>query len=199
MSKGMIRAISVTSIFLLSFSVAWAANIWKVVDKDGNVVYTDQPPKDGSKPMDLPELSVIETDIIDKKTPANDPDAADEGEEKPLTPSELRKLYRDFKITRPLPDETFWGTASTIVVTWGSKTALTPDLNVRLFVNGKPQAVPATGGVSLTLDRGEHKVYAELRDASNRRILKTAAVTFFIKQHSVNFNRPRPAPSGGSG
>ncbi len=199
MSKGMIRAISVTSIFLLSFSVAWAASIWKVVDKDGNVVYTDQAPKDGSKPMDLPELSVIETNIIDKKTPSNDPDATGEEEEKPLTPSELRKLYRDFKITRPLPDETFWGTASTVVVTWGSKTPLTPDLNVRLFVNGKPQAAPATGGMSLTLNRGEHKVYAELRDASNRRILKTAPVTFFIKQNSVNFNRPRPTPRGGSG
>ncbi len=199
MSKGMIRTISIASIFLLSFSIAWASGIWKVVDEDGNVVYTDQAPKDGSAPMDLPELSVIETDIINKQTSSDDPDAGAEEEEKPLTASELRKLYRDFKITRPLPDETFWGTASTVVVTWGSKTALTPDLNVRLFVNGKPQAVPATGGVSLTLDRGEHKVFAELRDANNRRILKTAPVTFFIKQHSVNFNRPRPAPHGGSG
>ena len=34
--------------------------VWEKVrgepDEDGNVTYTDQPPKDGSKPMDLPEL-----------------------------------------------------------------------------------------------------------------------------------------------
>ncbi len=193
MSKGMIRAISMTGIFLLSVSAAWAADIWKVVDEDGNVTYTDQPPKDGTKPMDLPELSVIETDIQDVQTPV------DEEEVKAPTTSELRKLYRDFQITRPLQEETFWGTANTVVVTWGSRTPFTPDLNVRLFINGKARVAPATGGVSLTLDRGEHKVFAELRDASNRRILKTDTVTFYIKQNSANFNRSRPRPRGGSG
>jgi hypothetical protein len=190
MSKGMIRAISLTGIFLLSVSTAWAAEIWKVVDEDGNVTYTDQPPKDGAAPMDLPELSVIETDIREQVKPV-----AEEGVKAP-TSSELRKLYRDFQITRPLPEETFWGTANSVVVTWSSKTAITPDLNVRVFVNGKAQAAPATGGVSLTLDRGEHRVFAELRDARNRRIIKTNTVTFFVKQHSANFNRARPRPRG---
>jgi hypothetical protein len=190
MSKGMIRAISLTGIFLLSVSTVWAAEIWKVVDEDGNVTYTDQPPKGDAEPMDLPELSVIETDIQVQAKPAGE-----DGVKAP-TSGELRKLYGDFRITRPLPEETFWGTANTVVVTWSSKAPITPDLNVRVFVNGKPQAAPATGGVSLTLDRGEHKVFAELRDARNRRIIKTGTVTFFIKQHSVNFNRARPRPRG---
>ncbi len=190
MSKGMIRAISLTGIFLLSVSTAWAADIWKVVDEDGNVTYTDQPPKGGAVPMDLPELSVIETDFEEQAKPVDE-----EGVKAP-TSSDLRKLYGDFQITRPLPEETFWGTANTVVVTWSSKTPITPDLNVRVFVNGKAQAAPATGGVSLNLERGEHKVFAELRDARNRRIIKTNTVTFFIKQHSVNFNRARPRPRG---
>ena len=195
MSKGMIRAISVTGVFLLAVSTAWAADIWKVVDKDGNVTYTDQPPKDGSAPMDLPELSVIETDFQDTKTPVAD----GEGEVGAMTSGELRKIYRDFRITRPLAEETFWGTANEVVVTWGSKTPLTPDLSVRLFVDGSAQGAQAVGGVSLSLDRGEHAVYAELRDARNRRITRTPSVTFFVKQNSANFNRPRPTPRGGSG
>jgi len=193
MNKGMIRTISAMVVFLLSFSAVWAADIWKTVDEDGNVIYTDQPPKDGSKPMDLPELSIIETDIQEQATPV-----VEEGVKAP-TSGDLRKLYRDFRITRPLPEETFWGTANTVVVTWDSNTPITPDLNIRLFVDGKAQAAPATGGVSLNLERGEHKVFAELRDARNRRIMKTGTVTFFIKQHSANFNRPRPTPRGGSG
>ena len=200
MSKGMIRAITLTAFFLLSVSLAWAADVWKVVDEDGNVVYTDQPPEDGSPPMKLPELSIIETDIQVNQTPAG-ANAAGDGEVKALTSGELRKLYRDFRIIRPLPEETFWGTASTVVVTWGSTTPITPDLNVRLFVDGKAQEAPAAGAVSLTLDRGEHKVFAELRDSRNRRIMKTKPVTFFVKQNSVNFNRARPVPTprGGSG
>jgi len=196
MSKGMIRVISLTGFFLLSVSLAWAGDVWKVVDEDGNVVYTDQPPEDGSPPMKLPELSIIETDIQVNQKPADG-----DGEVKALTSGELRRLYRDFRIIRPLPDETFWGTASTVVFTWGSSTPITPDLNVRLFVDGKVQETPVAGAVSLTLDRGEHKVFAELRDARNRRIMKTKPVTFFVKQNSVNFNRARPAPTphGGSG
>ena len=193
MSKGMIKAILITGGFLMSVSTAWAGEIWKIVDEDGNVVYTDQRPKDGSAPMDLPELSVIETDIPVNQTPAGAENV------KAPTASELRNVYRDFRIITPLPEETFWGTANTVVISWTSQTPLTPDLNVRLYVDGKSQAAPATGSVSLTLDRGEHKVFAELRDARNRRIIRTGSVTFFVKQYSVNINRPRPTPSGGSG
>ena len=193
MSKGMIRTISVAGVFLLSVSAAWAADIWKIVDEDGNVVYTDQPPKDGSTPMDLPELSIIETDMPVKHTPAGEKKA------KARTSGELRKLYRDFRITRPLPEETFWGTASTVVVTWGSETPLTPDLSVRLFVDGKDQVAPPTGSVSLTLERGEHNVSAELRDARGRRVIRTESVTFFVKQNSVNFRGSGTIASGGSG
>jgi hypothetical protein len=199
MSKGMIRAILIAGIFQLSVAVVWAADIWKVEDEDGNVIYTDQPPKDGSKPMDLPELSVIETDFQEQQTPANGPGSTGEENSKELTSGELRKVYRDFQITRPLQEETFWGTANMVMVTWSSSTPFTQDLSIRLFVDGKAQAAPLAGGVSLALDRGEHRVFAELRDSRNRRIAKTGTVTFFIKQNSSNFNRPRPATSGGSG
>jgi hypothetical protein len=193
MSKGMIRAISLAGVFLLSVSTAWAADIWKVVDEDGNVTYTDQPPKDGSAPMDLPELSVIETIVPEVQTPAG------EGEAKEPTTRDLRKLYRDFRITRPLGEETFWGTANKVTITWGSNAPFTPDLNVRLFVDGRAEVTAASGSVTLSLERGEHKVFAELRDASNRRIMKSETITFYIKQGSANFNRPRPTPRGGSG
>jgi len=195
MNKGMIRAISAMAVFLLPVNATLAADIWKVVDKDGNVVYTDQAPKDGSAPMDLPELSIIETNIQVNQTPADGTKAGVEA----LTSGEIRRLYRDFRIYRPLAGETFWGTANTVVVTWGSNTPLTPDLSVRLFVDGEVQLAPATGGVSLTLERGEHNVSAELRDASNRRILRTEPVRFFVKQNSANFGGAGTIASGGSG
>ncbi len=193
MGKGMIRAISVTGVFLFTLSVVWAADIWKVVDENGTVVYTDQKPEDGSAPMDLPELSIIETDFQVEQTPTGGKKVI------PPTSADLRRLYRDFRITRPLPEETFWGTANTVVVTWDSNTPLTPDLRVRLYVDGKAQEAPPTGGVSLTLERGEHNVSAELRDAGNRRIIRTEPVRFFVKQNSAKFGGAGTIPSGGSG
>ena len=91
----------------------------------------------------------------------------------PLTTRELRRQFRDFSITQPLQEETFWGTENTVVVTWGSSAEIPPEMSVMLFVNGEGQKAPAAGSAALTLDRGEHQVYAELRDERNRRIVTT--------------------------
>ena len=137
--------------------------------------------------MDLPPLSVIETDVQVPDTPA----ATADQEPKPPTSRELRKQFRDFSITQPQPEQTFWGTANTVVVSWGSSQVIPPQMSVMLYVDGAGQKAPATGGVSLTLERGEHQVRAELRDERGRRIVTTDTVTFFVKQHSQNFNRAR--------
>jgi hypothetical protein len=190
MNNGMVKAILLTSALLLSVCPVWAAEIYKVVDKDGNVVYTDQPPADGSLPMDLPELSVIETDQQSLVAPAAGDATAAAKEASGPSPRELSRMYGDFSITQPQNEETFWGTANTVVVSWGSSIPPAPDMSVRLFVDGQPQAAPSMGSVSLFLDRGEHKVYAELLDARNRRIVVTDTVTFFVNQASVGFNSP---------
>jgi hypothetical protein len=181
MNNGMIRTIVAAITALLLAGAVWSADVYKIVDKDGNVTYTDQPPGDGSQPMVLPELSVIETDIQVDQAPA----AGDAKEASGPTARELRKMYRDFSITQPQNEETFWGTANSVVVSWGSEIPPAADMKVRLFVNGKFQNVPATGSVSLTFDRGEHQVYAELRNAQGRRIVASETVTFFVMQHSV--------------
>ena len=197
MTKGMIgTAFCLLALMLLPPQLQAQGKIWKVVDENGNVIYTDQQPRDGSEPMDLPELSVIQSDIqVPKPGEAGAAESEDSG---PLTPRELRRKFSDFRITQPQPEETFWGTANKVVVGWGASEPIPPEMNVMLYVDGQPQKVPGTGGVTLTLDRGEHQVYAELRDARNRRIVTTDTVTFYVKQYSSNFNRPAPSPAPGS-
>jgi hypothetical protein len=193
MNKGMISALITLVFFLLSPDAFSQNEIYKVVDKDGNVTFTDQRPATGAEPMDLPPLSIIETDVQVPETSVAEVDQ----EPKPPTSRELRKQFRDFSITQPQQEQTFWGTANTVVVSWGSSQAIPPEMSVMLFVNGKAQKAPAAGGVSLTLDRGEHQVYAELRDERGRRIVTTDTITFFVKQHSQNFNRPGARPRNG--
>lgn len=193
MNKGMIRALSALLAMTLPLAAAAEGEIYRVVDKDGNVTFTDQRPSDAAQPMDLPPLSVIESAV---EPPDSAPLAATSaGEEvRAPTPRELRSQYRDFSITQPGQEETFWGTANTVVVAWSSSQPPLPDMSARLYVDGTPQDVPAAGNLSLTLDRGEHKVYAELLDARKRRIVTTETVTFFVQQASVNFNGGAVSP-----
>jgi hypothetical protein len=183
MNKGLIWTLLPLLSLMLPLSALPEGEVYRVVDKDGNVTYTDQRPSAEAQPMDLPELSVIKTDVPP-------PPASESAVEviKPPTPRELRRLYSDFRITRPQQEETFWGTENTVVVAWGSSQPVLPDLSAKLYVDGQAQDVAGSGSVSLTLERGEHTVYAELLDARNRRIVTTDTITFFVKQHSANFN-----------
>jgi hypothetical protein len=189
MNKGMIPVLVSLAFFMLSGASPTAADIYKVVDENGNVTYTDQKPSPGAEPVDLPPLSVVETTKPEVETA---PMAATAEAEAPK-PRDLRKTYSDFRIIQPANEETFWGTANTVVVSWGSTEPVPDSMRVVLYVDGQARDVPGAGSVTLTLDRGEHRVYAELRDARNRRVITTDTVTFFVKQHSVNFGQLQPA------
>jgi hypothetical protein len=192
MNKGLIMAVLICGMAAGNLAAQSSGEIYKIVDENGNVTYTDQRPSGGAEPMDLPPLSVIETDIVVPAPAAQGVQAAEEVKEP--TPRDLRRQFRDFRITQPQPEETFWGTANAVVVAWGSSQSVPPELSARLFVDGNAQDVPGSGSVTLTLDRGEHQVYVELLDARKRRIITTQTVTFFVKQQSVGFNRPVPSP-----
>lgn len=173
--------------------------IYKHVDEKGNVTYTDQVPSDGSAPMVLPKLSVIHMDA-ESQIPAGTSEkaATDTKASGGLTPRELRRMYRDFHITRPTQEETFWGTANMVVISWGSSNALQDGMSVKLFVDGKQQPTTGDNMAALKLDRGEHKVYAQLLDARGRNITASDTVTFYVKQYSANFKQPDTATNNGN-
>lgn len=168
------------------------AQVYKVVDKDGNVTYTDQPPADGTKPMDLPEISVVETPVYEKtarETAAENP--VEESTEVPL--KTLRRDYSDFAIISPLDEESVWQPESPVTVAWSVGNQLRDGMKVTIFIDGKQKTTTTQPIVPLGgLDRGEHTVTAELKDAKNRRIAIAAPVTFYIRQPNIFSNRARP-------
>lgn len=186
MNEGMIRAAFLLVCLLLPLAAFSQGEIYKVVDPDGNVTFTDQKPNSNAKPVDLPPLSVISTDP-DTAAPTV---ATDPASQEPQAPTlrELRKQFSDFRITSPQPEETFWGTANMVMVSWGGSEPVPQEMKVVLYVDGTPQAVSPSGSTTIQFDRGEHSVYAELQDERNRKIITTQTVTFFVKQHSVGYN-----------
>ena len=78
MNKGMITAL-VAAVLLLPLNGWSEGQIYKVVDEDGNVTFTDQKPSSNAEPVDLPPLSVIKTDTP-PPSPSLEPAAAPEEE-----------------------------------------------------------------------------------------------------------------------
>ena len=167
------------------------AQVYKVVDKDGNVTYTDQAPADGSGPIELKPISVVEAPTYETAPKTGDESDA---EDKGMSLSYLRKNYKDFAIVSPQQDESVWRPDGPIPVAWNTKYALQDGMQVTILLDGKKytsttqQMVPVAN-----LDRGEHVLSAELRDAKNRVVAQAAPVTFFVRQPGL-YNRALTAP-----
>lgn len=186
----------------LMFTPDIFAEVYKTVDENGNVVYTDQSPGPDAEPVVLRGLSIISPQRPaapaaaaggTARTPAAEP----ETQEKALTVRELKNYFSDFAIASPTDGQIFAGTGNEVSgVAWSSRYRLQAGMMVTVYLNGVAQTPTTDSLIEVgRLDRGSYEVYAELKDSRNRMIATTEPVTFHMRQHSVNF----PARLSGGG
>lgn len=175
---------------LFAFAPGIRAEVYKVVDEHGNVTYTDQAPGPDARPMVLRELSVISPQVGAQPagSEASADADADGGEQELMSVRELRRAYRDFRIVSPMQEQHVWGTGNDVTIAWSAQYPLQPGMMVTIYLDGQAQEPTTQSAITVaSMDRGEHKVYAELVDSRNRRIALSETVTFFVRQWSVNF------------
>ena len=68
---------------------------------------------------------------------------------------------------------------------------MTISINGRQLSASTKPIIPVAG-----LQRGEHKLTAEIKDAKNRRIATAEPVIFYVRQPNIYTNRPRPRGGG---
>lgn len=177
-------------VFALASNLA-LAQVYKVVDKDGNVSYTDQAPSDGAEPLKLAPISVIEAPTYQTPAKAVAKDgASEEAKQPPLR--FLRKEYADFAIISPQQDESVWHPDAPVPVQWGTGKQLRAGMQVTIYVDGLQQPSSANTIIPVSqLDRGEHRIEAILIDAQNRTIATAEPIIFFVRRPTLYSNRAR--------
>ncbi len=180
---------------LLAFTASpLMAEVYKTVDKDGNVTYTDKPPSDGSGPMELPGLSVIEKPEYQKTARESEAEAIANGTQTVPAKKSLRQLQNDFKdfaIVSPQQEESVWRPDGPVTIAWSTGSQVLEGMKVTVTLDGKRLATTTDRMVLVpNMERGEHTVTAELTDARNRRVASAEPVTFFIRQPGL-YNRAR--------
>jgi len=185
-------------LILMLFSMAVAADVastqvYKVVDENGNVTFTDRQPKDGAEPIKLAPISVIETP--DYKRPAKA--SRKKADSKEMSLRDLRRRFADFAIISPQQEESVWNPAANITVTWTTSKPLQAGMQVTIYIDGKQQSKTVAKSIELLrLDRGEHKVGAQLIDEKNRKIAAAKPVTFYVRRPNIFSNPSRSRPRG---
>jgi hypothetical protein len=167
------------TLLLLAGSLATAATVYKWVDENGVVHYSDQPHANAEKI----NLKAAQTYKASSLSMGQSPSGMPAPPAMPPQPN----AYQGCNISQPGDSQTFTNLdALTIVVMTdpglrgGDAVFLT--LDGQLLNNGQPT------GPSFTLspvDRGEHTLQAVIRDAHGAIVCQSASVTFSVHQPSI--------------
>ncbi|HMA98613.1 MAG TPA: DUF4124 domain-containing protein [Wenzhouxiangella sp.] len=142
-----------------------AQPIYRVVDENGVVTYTDQKPTEDAKPLELPDLSVISGQA---------PEAAalieSEADDPSVEPFQMR-------IAEPSDGSNIVNSDGRLDIRFESNLDIPPAAQLVVFVNDQPQAPMREMVMSLTdLQPGEYRLQAELQTPSGRKLAESQAV-----------------------
>lgn len=167
---------------MLAFA-AQADDVYRWVDKDGVVHYSDNPPTPDSKPAELPPLQTFSSGAVAGGQPIGAPSSSDDRGNGDLTaPDGTPTPPFTPKIVSPAANDTIRGAERQVTVVLGTP----PPIGVSLtyFLDGKPMNLtPTTSSTFLLngIDRGEHQVYVKAVDQNRKTLGQSETVTFFMK------------------
>ena len=170
-------------LLLLMAAPVSAGSVYKTVDEEGNVSYTDNPPSEGDRaePVDLPAINTqpaLEVKLKPKEQP----------------PKETG--YKEVSILSPAQDATIPPGQRNVVVQVFLEPALKPSHRVQLLHNGNPHGQPAFA-TSFTIDeliRGMHTLQAQVVDESDAVVASSQTVTIHVKRASRLNNPGKQGP-----
>jgi hypothetical protein len=178
-----------------------ATRIYRTVDEDGNVVFTDVPPRPG-EPGEAVELG--EGTTFSSPPPSSPPPqpAAQVRLEDWLSGAEAGNdegenaaaPYHSLRIVAPADDEGLRDNAGNVTV----RAELVPDLRaghvLQLYMNGAlVQSVRTGSTFQLTeVDRGTHTIEVRVVDAGGTDLIRSEPSTFHLQRRSVLLQPARP-------
>jgi hypothetical protein len=178
---------------VIIFAGVAAAEFYKSVDEQGNIVYSDSPTP-GAEQLEPPPISTVESRPVVKEETTEgeataDEQAGDEPAKKPPT------RYTKFTIVQPKNDDTIWDNTGAVPVSLQLEPPLDTENghSIWVYVDGsavvrKSQSLvqPLSG-----IDRGTHKIRAEVRDEKRKTLKRTQNITVHMKRATA---LPRGGP-----
>lgn len=178
LAKGFVAGLIVTT--LLSTSVA-QAQVYRTVDANGNVIFTDKKPKndDQAEAVEIgPILTLPATPV--KPRP-------------PRTSSQQNKaasaVYDSIVITTPADEETFRNVPS-ITVTAKVTPPAKGGHRFRLLLDGNVEQDSDSPQFKIEQpSRGAHSLQVQVIDRQGKALISSGVSTIYVHRHSVHFNK----------
>ena len=167
--------------------------IYRTVDANGNVVFTDVPPVNRQGQPDGQKVNVEPSNTYEPPVVASP------------TPGQMSSsrggsgYYSELAVVAPVEDATIRDNAGEILVQAISTPQLRSDHRMLLVMDGAPTEVEAIDGVFQlsNVDRGTHTAGARIVDGDGVVQIESPAVTFHLLRFALppESNRPMPKPN----
>lgn len=175
-----IRAALILSLLVaLPSGAAQAGEIYRHVDEQGNVTYTDEPPEKDSKPVDLkplPEVSIpaSERSSRDRESQQEDADNVQE-----------QALYKRVEIIEPGHDTAFWRGGGQVTIRARAEPKLARGHSYQLEFDGERRDTNRSGTFSLkNVYRGTHTIVVHILDSTGKVITSSDTTRFTLHRPS---------------
>ncbi len=175
---------------LVSFTAT--AEVYKWVDEEGHVTYSDHP-REGSEQVVLPRINSYRA-VVPSGSAVSKP-----------TVKGSKAGYTRFDIIKPASEENLQNTGGKVTVALLLQPGLQADDRIRLTLNGQPQpkTLTTTQFILSGIPRGTNTLKADVVNAEGSERIASKTITFYVHQHSV-LTGPQPQgggqpPSSGSG
>lgn len=159
------------------------ADVYRWVDEDGTVHYSDEP-REGAERLELGEPATVQTPDAGAAPAREEPEAPEEAEREADDEG-----YERFAITSPQPEQTIQSAPGRVPVALALQPQLREGHAVTLLLDGEPVQQSPLEGLELTLepvDRGTHTLEARVTDDRGEVLARTDRVTFYLHRPSVN-------------
>lgn len=170
-------------------SSASAQDVYRWVDDDGVVHYSDSP-REGAEKVEVREPQTYSAQVAVPATPTARDSSAQ-------VPPDAVDAYESVRIATPAHDSVAWNTAGEIAV----EVAVNPPLNtaaghqVMVYLDGSPVAGTPVASTTIGLTgihRGTYELYATVVDGQGRHITQSEPITFHVRQTSIQNPQRRP-------
>jgi hypothetical protein len=179
----------------LTLSLAAASQeIWRWVDKNGTVHFSDQPGAPNAELITVLEPNASDSGSGDEESSAAVATVGSAPEEAPdVLP------YDQLSIVSPPPDEVFFGSDATVSVQAELQGTLRPDHSVVFFLNGNRRPADGLSMELSGLARGTYFLRASILDQRGNAVISSQQTTFHVRQPSIRSPQspqapPRPTP-----
>ena len=172
------------AVLALSVAANASAAVYKWVQPDGSVIYSDRAPVENAAPTELPALQEI-------KMPPPPPPSTDTTANNNQAQQGQSTEYTNLTIAEPADNSTFRSNAGKVNVKLELEPALQDGDMVAIILDGKDIGQGKSTNVALNnVDRGSHSLQAIVKNAQGSTLISSTPITFTLQRTSLLQRKP---------